>query len=116
MFWEPFDSGVWEFLLAASIVIAVAAMHVRGSSPRRYERTALLVLADLVLQLLVVAFGLALVFEPDVLTRPGERHARRRRWATCCSRSRSCWWRSAGSTPPRASPARWRSAGAACGG
>jgi APA family basic amino acid/polyamine antiporter len=70
VFWDPFDSGVPEFLLAAVVIVAVAAINVRGSSPRRFERTALLVLADLVLQLVVVAFGLALVFEPEVLTDP----------------------------------------------
>jgi APA family basic amino acid/polyamine antiporter len=71
VFWDPFDSGVPEFLLAAVVIVAVAAINVRGSSPRRFERTALLVVADLVLQLVVVAFGLALVFEPEVLTDPG---------------------------------------------
>ncbi|MGH2968555.1 MAG: amino acid permease, partial [Solirubrobacteraceae bacterium] len=71
VFWDPFDSGAPEFLLAAAIVVAVAVVNVRGSSPRRFERAALLVLADLVLQLVVLAFGLALVFEPEVLTDPG---------------------------------------------
>ena len=71
VFWEPFDSGVMEFLLAAAVVVTVAVVNVRGSSPRRFQRTALLVLADLVLQLVVVGFGLALVFDPSVLTDPG---------------------------------------------
>ena len=71
VFWAPFDSGVAEFLLAATVVVAVAAVNARGSAPRRFERAALLVLADLVLQLAVVAFGLALVFEPSVLSDPG---------------------------------------------
>jgi APA family basic amino acid/polyamine antiporter len=70
VFWEPFDSGVPEYALAAAIVVAVAVVNVRGSSPRRFSRTALLVLADLVLQLVVLAFGLLLVFEPEVLTNP----------------------------------------------
>jgi basic amino acid/polyamine antiporter, APA family len=72
VFFEPLDSGAPEFLMAAAIVVAVAASNVRGSSPRRYERVALLVLGDLVLQLLVVAFGLALLFQPEVLVRPAE--------------------------------------------
>src|SRR5215210_293779 len=71
VFWDPFDSGMAEFVLAAAVVIGVAVVNVRGSTPRRFERAALLVLADLVLQVAVVAFGLALVFEPDVLTNPG---------------------------------------------
>jgi APA family basic amino acid/polyamine antiporter len=70
-FWAPFDSGAPEFLLAASFVVAVAVINARGVPQRRFERTALIVLADLVLQLTVVAFGLALVFQPEVLTDPG---------------------------------------------
>ena len=71
VFWEPFDSGAPGVLLAAAVVVAVAVVNVRGSSPRRFERAALLVLADLVLQLVVVGFGLALLFEPAVLTDAG---------------------------------------------
>jgi APA family basic amino acid/polyamine antiporter len=71
VFWERFDSGAPEFLLAAGFIAAVAVVNVRGSTPRRFERAALLVLADLALQLIVVALGLALLFEPDVLTDPG---------------------------------------------
>jgi basic amino acid/polyamine antiporter, APA family len=71
VFFEPFDHGAPEFLLGAGVVIGVAVANVRGSSPRRFARASLIVLADLVLQLLVVAFGLFLVFEPEVLTDPG---------------------------------------------
>src|SRR5204862_2561348 len=46
----------------------VAVANARGISPRRFELASVLVLADLVLQILVVVLGLALVFEPDVLT------------------------------------------------
>ena len=100
VFFEPFDTGAPEFLLGAAVVIGVAIANVRGSSPRRFERAALIVLADLVLQLLVVAFGMLLVFQPEVLTRPGRDRGRRRRWRTSCSRSRSCSSPSAASTPP----------------
>jgi APA family basic amino acid/polyamine antiporter len=71
VFFEPFDDGAPEFLLAASVVIGVAVANVRGGTPRRFERASLIVLADLVLQLLVVAFGMLLVFQPEVLTDPG---------------------------------------------
>src|SRR5215217_1952554 len=70
VFFEPFDHGVGEFLLGAAVVVCVAIVNARGSTPRRFERAALIVLADIVLQLLVVAFGLFLVFEPEVLTDP----------------------------------------------
>ncbi|HET8949842.1 MAG TPA: amino acid permease [Solirubrobacteraceae bacterium] len=71
VFFEPFDQGVPEFLLGAAVVIGVAVVNARGSTPRRFERAALIVLADLVLQLLVVAFGIFLILEPEVLTDPG---------------------------------------------
>jgi APA family basic amino acid/polyamine antiporter len=71
VFFEPFDQGAPEFLLGAAVVVVVAVANVRGGTPRRFERASLLVLADLVLQLLVVAFGLFLVLEPEVLTDPG---------------------------------------------
>jgi APA family basic amino acid/polyamine antiporter len=70
VFFGSVDSGVPEFLLAAAVVAGVAVVNVRGSTPRRFERAALLVLADLALQLVVLAFGFALLFEPDVLTNP----------------------------------------------
>jgi basic amino acid/polyamine antiporter, APA family len=68
VFVSPFDSGTPEFLLAAGIVVAVAVVNALGISTRRLDLAAVLVLADLVLQVLVVVLGLALVFNPDVLT------------------------------------------------
>src|SRR6478735_5509579 len=70
LFWSGFDHGVSEFLIASAIVLWVALVAIRGPGPRRFERAALLVLGDLVLQLLVVALGLALLFDPDVLLDP----------------------------------------------
>ena len=70
VFWHGFDSGFAEFGVGAVIVLYVALVAIRGPGSRRYERAALLVLADLVLQLVVVALGLALLFDPDVLTHP----------------------------------------------
>ena len=69
-FWSPLAEGVPEILAGAGVVVAVAALHVRGSGPRRYDRHALFVLGDLLLQLLIVALGLALLFEPEVLSDP----------------------------------------------
>ena len=45
-------------------------MAIRGAGKRHFERAAYLVVGDLVLQLLVVGFGLALLFQPEVLTDP----------------------------------------------
>ena len=70
VFWHGFDHGVPEFLVGAAVVLYVAFVAIRAAGPRRYERAAVLVVADLALQLLVVALGLALLFQPDVLTHP----------------------------------------------
>jgi APA family basic amino acid/polyamine antiporter len=70
VFWDGFDHGFAEFAVATAIVLFVSLLAIRGGGPRRYERAAVLVLGDLVLQLLVVALGLALLFDPDVLIDP----------------------------------------------
>jgi APA family basic amino acid/polyamine antiporter len=70
IFWGPLAHGVPEFLVGAGVIAYVALTNVRGTGPRRYERAVVLVLADLLLQLLVVGLGLALLFDPDVLTNP----------------------------------------------
>jgi APA family basic amino acid/polyamine antiporter len=68
--WEPLAGGVPEFVIGASVVLAVAWLNLRGVSPRRLDRAVLFVLFDLALQLLIVVLGLALLFERDVLTSP----------------------------------------------
>ena len=70
VFWDGFNQGFSEFLIGAAIVLYVALTAIRGPGPRRFERAAVLVLADLVVQLLVLALGLALLFQPEVLTDP----------------------------------------------
>jgi APA family basic amino acid/polyamine antiporter len=69
-FWHGFDSGAVEFGTATLVVLYVALVAIRGAGPRRYDRVAVLVLADLLVQLLLVVLGLALLFEPEVLTHP----------------------------------------------
>ena len=70
VFWEPLDSGAPEFLMAAALVLFVAWWNGRGSDAPRYNRAVLIVLGDLALQLLIVAFGLIYLVEPEVLTDP----------------------------------------------
>jgi APA family basic amino acid/polyamine antiporter len=72
VFWSDLAGGVPEFLLAAGVILWVAFAHIRGAGPRRYDRAALIVLADLALQMLIVVLGLALLFNPDVLTHPAQ--------------------------------------------
>ena len=70
VFWDGLESGVPEFVMAAAIVAFVAWWNARGSDAPRYNRAVLIVLGDLALQVLIVALGLALLFEPEVLTDP----------------------------------------------
>jgi APA family basic amino acid/polyamine antiporter len=70
VFWDPLSRGVPEFLVAVAVIAYVAGVNIRGAGPRRYERATFLVLADLVLQVVIVGFGLALLLEPDVLSDP----------------------------------------------
>ena len=70
MFWQELDAGAPEFAMAAALVVFVAWWNARGSAAPTYARGALVVLGDLALQLLIVAFGLAHLFEPEVLTDP----------------------------------------------
>ena len=104
-FWSGFATGAPQLIFAIGVIVYVALVNARGAGSRRWERAALVVLADLALQLLIVVLGLALLFEPEVLTDPaaiaGAPGAR-----TSCSRSRSRSLRSPGWTPPRRSPAR----------
>lgn len=70
VFWAPLGDGAPEALLATLIIGAIALANIRGGGPRRYDRIALMVLADLALQLLVVVLGLLLLLEPDMFTAP----------------------------------------------
>ena len=70
-FWGGFQHGAPQLLFAIAVIIYVALVNARGAGSRRWGRAAFVVVADLGVQLLVVVLGLALVFEPEVLTDPG---------------------------------------------
>jgi APA family basic amino acid/polyamine antiporter len=70
LFWDEFAHGAPEILLASAIIVYVAWVNMRGAGSRRWERAAIVVFADLCVQLLLVVLGLALLFEPDVLADP----------------------------------------------
>ena len=66
----PVADPLIEFVLATMLIGAVAVVNVRGIDPKRFERIAWVVIADLAVQLLFVALGVALLLEPEVLTDP----------------------------------------------
>jgi basic amino acid/polyamine antiporter, APA family len=67
-FWAPLGRGVAESVLALAIIAFVGLGTVRGFSRARVRRLAGLVVADLVVQVLLVILGLALLFDGHVLT------------------------------------------------
>ena len=67
---DPIAGGLAEFTFGAAVVAGVAWLNIRGAGSKRYERFALIVLADLLLQTAIVILGLALLLNPDALTDP----------------------------------------------
>jgi APA family basic amino acid/polyamine antiporter len=72
VFWDELAEGVPELTFAIGVIVYVAWVNMRGAGSRRWGRAAFVVVADLALQLLVVVLGLALLFEPEVLTDPAQ--------------------------------------------
>ncbi|MDP9376486.1 MAG: amino acid permease [Actinomycetota bacterium] len=70
VFWAPLGQRGPQVVFAVLVIAAVSWFNIREAGPRRYDNIALLVLADLVLQVTVVLLGLALLFEPRVITAP----------------------------------------------
>ena len=69
--WAPLATGAPELIVSAAVIAYVAWANVRGVPKRRFERAAIVVVADLALQVAIVILGLAFVLNPDVLTDPG---------------------------------------------
>ena len=70
VFLPALDAGAPELICALGAIAVMAWLNIRGAGPRRYERASLIVVADLLLQLAIVIFGLVLLLEPKALTDP----------------------------------------------
>ena len=69
-FWAPLGSGAPELAMALAIIAYVAVRNIRGSSANRgIERVSALIVADIVLQLLVIVLGAFLVVDVDALAK-----------------------------------------------
>ncbi|MBA2636643.1 MAG: amino acid permease [Solirubrobacterales bacterium] len=66
--WGDLGSGAAELVLTFVLLTYVAVRNIRGFSVSRARRIAVLVGADLAVQALIIVLGLAIVFDPDVLT------------------------------------------------
>jgi basic amino acid/polyamine antiporter, APA family len=69
-FWSPVGHGKTELVVAIALIASVAAGTIRGWSPRRAGRIAVLVVADIAVQLLVIVIGLATFFDWHTLVDP----------------------------------------------
>ncbi|HWI22865.1 MAG TPA: universal stress protein [Baekduia sp.] len=67
-FYAPLGRGEAELFLAIGIVLYVALRNIRGFSTTRLNRVAVLVVADVALQGVLIVLGLIYFFDADVLT------------------------------------------------
>jgi len=67
-FWARLGEGAVEGVLIIGILLYVAVRNIRGFSSTRSRRIAILVVADIVLQLALIGLGLIFLFEPATLT------------------------------------------------
>ncbi len=68
VFWAPLGEGTVELFVIAAILAYVAVRNVRGFSGSRSRRIGMLVAADVALQVVLVVLGMALIFDPELLT------------------------------------------------
>ncbi len=68
VFWGRLAEGWVEVVVAAAIVAWVAVRNVRGFSSRRAQGVLVIVVADILLQLLLIALGLVMFLDPELLT------------------------------------------------
>ena len=66
-FWRPLGDGAAEIAIAAAVIVWVAVRNVRGFSARRAQGVLAIVVADLLLQALLIVLGLAMFFDPGLL-------------------------------------------------
>jgi basic amino acid/polyamine antiporter, APA family len=67
-FWDDAGSGTVELVIAGAIIVYVAARNVMGFSSRRWRRVAMLVTADIAVQLLIIVVGIIVALDLDALT------------------------------------------------
>ena len=70
VFWAPLGEGGSEFFFGAALVLAIAFINVRGLDPLSFGRIAWLGIVDLGVQVLLLIAGLALLYDPSILTDP----------------------------------------------
>ena len=67
-FWSPLGHGIVETVAVLAILGYVAVRNIRGFSTARSSRIRILVVADIALQLALIGFGMALLFDAHAIT------------------------------------------------
>ncbi len=70
VFWDPLSTGATGVAAAAVVIGVVALINLRGLDPGRFGRFFFVALADLGVQVLLVVVGVAVLFDPAVLSTP----------------------------------------------
>ena len=66
VFWEPLGHGPGDVFFGIGVVALLAALNVKGTEESA-RLNLVLAIADLLTQVVLVAIGLVLVFDPDLL-------------------------------------------------
>ncbi len=66
-FWSPLGSGGLELAVAIGIIALVAVVNVMGVTVRQLRRGALVAIADIAVQVLLIVLGLALLLHPGAI-------------------------------------------------
>jgi APA family basic amino acid/polyamine antiporter len=69
-YWSPIGKGVPEVVLAVALIAALVYRQIRGLRVGRVRRVLKLVVADVVLQVVLIVVGLVVFFNWDVLVDP----------------------------------------------
>ena len=67
-FWDDAGSGSIELIIAGAIIVYVAVRNVMGFAAGRWRRVAMLVAADVAVQLLIIVVGIIAALDVDALT------------------------------------------------
>ena len=66
--WSGFGHGATEAVTCLGILVYVAVRNIRGFSTSRAKRIALLVVADIAVQIGLIVLGVALLYDPGAIT------------------------------------------------
>jgi basic amino acid/polyamine antiporter, APA family len=66
-FWDPLGEGAVELVVAVGVIAVVALANVRGVTVRQLRRGAIVALADIAVQLLLIVLGIVLLLDAGAI-------------------------------------------------